>query len=376
MKYFLIAGEASGDLHGSNLIRGLMMADSEAVIACRGGDLMEKAGGRLLTHYRSTAFMGFWEVVKNIGRIVRSLSECQGQIREFKPDLIILIDYPGFNLRVASFGRKLGIPVYWYISPKIWAWKEGRIKRIKRDVSRMYTILPFEKQFFDEHGYSTYYFGNPLVDELEKLRPVLSDRGAICESLGLEHKPVIALLPGSREQEVRKILPAMVSVVKYYHDYQFIIAASSNIDRELYTGIIGLNPVRVLFNKTYEILAVAEAALVKSGTSTLEAALIGTPQVVCYRAGTISYLIARMLVRIRFISLVNLLMDKEIVKELIQGDLNDRMIVKELNSLVRGGWKRDLMKRHYDQIRAMLGTPGVSGRVAADMVLALREKKG
>ena len=375
MRYFIIAGEASGDLHGANLIRGLRKADSGAEIFCRGGDLMERAGAKLLRHYRETAFMGYWEVFANLRTIMASLKECRTQVERVKPDVLILIDYPGFNLKMAAFGRKMGIPVYYYISPKIWAWKESRIKQIKRDVSRMYIIFPFEKEFFDKHGFETEYFGNPLVDEIERRRAVLSDKGAIFESLGLEDKPVIGLLAGSRVQEVKRILPAMLSITGYYGEYQFVLAASENIEEDLYRTIIGTRPVKLVYGKTYEILAVSEAALVKSGTSTLEAALIGTPQVVCYKAGWISYFLARMLVKIRFISVVNLLMDKEVVKELIQGDMHTNKIVQELNFLVKGGWKGDVIAKHYAELRGMLGKPGVSDRVAANMYESIMKGK-
>lgn len=373
MRYLIIAGEASGDLHGANLVKGILKADPSAEICCRGGDLMEGAGAKLLTHYRSTAFMGFWEVLMNLRTLNRSMAECREQIAGLKPDVLILIDYPGFNLRMAAYAHKLGIPVYYYIAPKVWAWKESRIEKLRRYVDRLYSILPFEIEYFAGHNYPVHYFGNPLVDEIGRQRAQLCNRGAICESLGLGYKPVIALLPGSRVQEVKRILPAMMSVTGYYPDYQFVIAASSAVPEALYRTITGGREVKLAFGHTYEILSVAEAALVKSGTSTLEAAIIGTPQIVCYRAGTISYWLARMLVKVRFISLVNLLMDKEVVKELIQNDLTPVRIVKEMNSLIRGGWKRDIIKKHYAELRAMLGEEGVSERVAADMVNSIRE---
>lgn len=371
MRYFIIAGEASGDLHGANLVRSLRKCDENAEIACRGGDLMAEAGATLLTHYRATAFMGYWEVLVNLRKIFAGMRECRNQITAFRPDVLILIDYPGFNLKMAAFARKLGIPVYYYISPKIWAWKESRIKAIKRDVSRMYSILPFEIEFYARHAFRVEYFGNPLVDEIERRRSLLSNRGSVFEELGLDDRPVIGLLAGSRVQEVKRILPAMLAATDYYPDYRYVLAASENIDTELLRSIIGSRAIKVVYGRTYEILAISEVALVKSGTSTLEAALIGTPQVVCYRAGRISYLLARMLVKVRFISLVNLLMDKQVVKELIQDDLTGMNIVKELNTLIKGGWKREVLKKNYAEIRAMLGEPGVSDRVADDMFKSL-----
>jgi lipid-A-disaccharide synthase len=376
MKYFIIAGEASGDLHGANLVRSLRKIDNGAEIVCRGGTLMSEAGAKLLTHYKTMAFMGFWEVMVNLRRVIRGLKECRSQILNFRPDVLILIDYPGFNLKMAAFAREQGIPVYYYISPKIWAWKESRIKNIKRDVSRMYSILPFETEYFAGHGFRVEYFGNPLVDEIERRRSVLSDTGSVYEMLGLDDRPVIGMLAGSRVQEVKRILPAMLAVTGYYPDYQFILAASENIDPVLLNSIIGSRPVKVVYGKTYEVLSISDVALVKSGTSTLEAALIGTPQIVCYRAGRISYLVARMLVKVRFISLVNLLLDKEVVKELIQANLNEMNIVKELNTIIKGGWKRDVIKKHYAEIRTMLGEPGVSDRIAADMFHSLKSLKG
>jgi lipid-A-disaccharide synthase len=367
MTYFIIAGEASGDLHGANLIRGLMKVDPSAKIYCRGGLLMKEAGGELLTHYRETAFMGYFEVIANIGKISKSLRTCKQQISELAPDVLILIDYPGFNMKIAAFGHDLGIPVYYYISPKIWAWKEWRIKQIKRYVNIMYIILPFEREFYAKHNFPVEYFGNPLVDQIERRRSSLSDKGGIFESLGLSDKPVITLLAGSRIQEVKRMLPAMAEITGYYPGHQFLLAASDNISNELYRQIIGDRPIKVIYNKTYELLAIAEAALVKSGTSTLEAALIGAPQIVCYKMGPISYRLAKMLISVRFISLVNLLMDKEVVKELIQGDLNTQKIVQELNFLLKGGWKRDTVLKHYAELREMMGKPGVSDRVADHM---------
>lgn len=372
MRYFIIAGEASGDLHGANLVRSLRRTDGNAEIVCRGGDLMAEAGATLLTHYRATAFMGIWSVLVNFRKLLSGMKECRRQILAFKPDVLILIDYPGVNLKMAAFARRHGIPVYYYISPKIWAWKESRVKAIKRDVTRMYTIFPFETEFYAKHGFRVEYFGNPLVDEIERRRSLMGDRGSVYEELGLDDRPVIGLLAGSRVQEVRKILPAMLAVTGYYPDYQFVLAASENIDPELLRGIIGSRPVKVVYGKTYGVLAVSEVALVKSGTSTLEAALIGTPQVVCYRGDWLSYRLARIFVKVRFISLVNLLLDKEVVKELIQGDLNEMNIVRELNTLIKGGWKRDVLRKHYAEIRAMLGEPGVSDRVAADICKSLK----
>ncbi len=369
MRYFIIAGEASGDLHGSNLIRGLLKADKDAEIFFYGGDRMREAGGTLLSHYRNTAVMGYVEVVMRLGTVLGSLRRCRRDIRSLCPDMIILIDFPGFNMKMAKFARTLGIPVVYYISPKIWAWKRWRIKAIRRDVSRMYIILPFEKDFYDSYNFDTHYFGNPLVDEIDRYHRSAPSGVRLRESLGLDERPVISLFPGSRRDEVRRILPPMLSVIKYYPDYQFLIAASDSVASDLYQSIAGSYDVKPVFNRSYDLLALSEVAVVKSGTSTLEAALMNVPQIVCYKVSPISFLIGKMLIRgIRFVSLVNLLMDKQVVKELLQGQMKERNLVNEINSIITGGWKRHIMKNNYATISSMMCKPGVSDRVAGDIV--------
>jgi lipid-A-disaccharide synthase len=368
MKYFIIAGEPSGDLHGSNLVKNLLIEDPAAEIACWGGDLMREAGGRLLKHYRETAFMGAWEVLVNIRRVKANFSDCHRQITSMNPDVVILIDYPGFNLRIAKFVKQSGIRVYYYISPKFWAWREGRVERIKRYVDRLYIIFPFEQAFYKRFDYSVTFLGNPLIDHVESWRKTAPERQSMIASLGLDNRPVIALLAGSRMQEVSKILPAMVSVAADFPDYQFVVAAMDHLPVELYGNIIGSLPVKVINGHTYDLLAIAEAALVTSGTATLEAALFDVPQAVCYRTSSLTYTLGKRFIRVRFLSLVNLIMDREVVRELIQHDLNRDELKAELNNIIASGNRHDRIKRDYNELRGILGGGGASSRVAEDMV--------
>lgn len=373
MKYFIIAGEPSGDLHGSTLVRNLIRADPAAEISCWGGDLMMQAGGRLLKHYRETAFMGAWEVLRNIRRVRANFSDCRRQIAEMRPDVVILIDYPGFNLRIARYVKQLGIRVYYYISPKFWAWREGRVKQIKKYVDRLYIIFPFEKEFFRKHNYSVTYLGNPLLDHVEAWRAAAPGRETIAASMKLDARPVIALLAGSRQQEVAKILPVMVSVAAGLPDYQFVVAGMDHLPAELYNDIIGTLPVRVINGTTYDLLSVAEAALVTSGTATLEAALFDVPQVVCYRTSPMTYTLGKRVIKVRFISLVNLIMDREVVRELIQDDLNQVTLHSELQDIIVTGYKHEIIRRDYNDLRTILGSGGASERVAEDIVSRLKE---
>lgn len=371
MKYFIISGEQSGDLHGSNLVRELIKHDNQAVIKCWGGELMQSAGAELLMDLRKTAFMGFLEVVKNLNVIKRNLAVCKKQIGEFHPDVVILIDYPGFNFRIAEFARIAGFKVFYYISPKLWAWKEKRVERIRKYVDRMYIIFPFEVDFYKKHNINVYYHGNPLLDETEKKLMSFPSKSSVRNLLGINDKPVIALLAGSRKSEVRHILPKMVESVNHFPDYQFILAGVKNIPDELYVKIIGKNPVRVIKDKTSEILFISEAALVKSGTATLEAALFQVPQVVCFRADFFSMLIAWAVIKVKFISLVNLIVGYESVKELIQYSLKEKQLVAELKAVLPGGLKREKILLDYEKVKEILGPAGASTRVAADMVKTL-----
>jgi lipid-A-disaccharide synthase len=368
MKYFIIAGEPSGDLHGSNLLRNLITADPDADISCWGGDMMKETGGKLLKHYRETAFMGVWEVLINIRKVKANFAECRSQIDAIKPDVVVLIDYPGFNLRIAKYVKHLGIRVFYYISPKFWAWNEGRVKKIKKYVDRLYIIFPFEKAFFKKHGYDAVYLGNPLIDQVGSWRRETGDRKTLMNSLGLGEKPVIALLAGSRLQEVKKILPEMVSVANSLPDYQFVVAGMEHLPENIYRDIIGPMPVTVIYRKTYDLLSVAEAALVTSGTATLEAALFDVPQIVCYKTSALTYHMVKMAIKVRFISLVNLIMDREVVRELIQTDLNQMTLYRELQDIIRTGYKHDIIRADYKQLRRILGDTGASARIASDMV--------
>jgi lipid-A-disaccharide synthase len=374
MKYFIIAGEQSGDLHGSNLVKGIILADNEADICCWGGDMMESAGAKLLVHYRNTAFMGFVTVLKNLGTISKNFSICKKQIADFSPDVVILIDYPGFNLRIAEFAKKSGFLTFYYISPKFWAWNEGRVKKIKKYVDRMFIIFPFEVDFYKKHNIQVEYFGNPLADEIEKKLQSVPPRNEITKYLNIEDKPVIALLAGSRKHEIEMVLPEMVKVVGNFPEYQFVLAGVKNIPDEVYNKIIGNRPVKLIKERTFEILYSASAALVTSGTATLETALAGIPQVVCYKGDFFSMLIAWVVIRVKYISLVNLIMNSLSVTELIQYDLNEKNISAELKKILPGGEERERMLSDYRRLKGILGSSGASSRIAKEMVEELKAR--
>jgi lipid-A-disaccharide synthase len=367
MRYFFIAGEQSGDLHGSNLINALKITDPKADIVCWGGNLMEKAGAKVLMHYRKTAFMGFLPVLINIRTIVKNMALCKKEIVEYKPDVLILIDYPGFNLRIAEFAKSSGIIIFYYISPKVWAWKESRVEKIRKYVDRMFIIFPFEKEYYRKHSIDVEYYGNPLVDEIEKRTASLGSPDELKNQLGLDNQKIIAMLPGSRQLEVKHILPRMLKAVNHFKGHRFVIAGVNGIPEKLYQKIIGSLPVTILFNHTLELFRISDAALVKSGTSTLEAALMGTPQVVCYRGDPVSFAIARRLVKVRFISLVNLILDREAVRELIQFLLTEKNLVDELTAILPGGEKRNIMVEDYNSLKNILGPSGASDRIASEM---------
>ena len=323
MKYYLIAGEASGDLHGANLMRALQQIDPEAEFRFWGGDRMEAVGGKLIKHYRDLAFMGFWEVITNLKTILRNIDFCKRDITQFQPDALIFIDYPGFNMRIAKWAKQQGIPTHYYISPQIWAWKENRIKAIKRDVDAMYVILPFEKDFYEgKHQYPVHFVGHPLLDAIAARKEVSEE--VFKRENGLDERPIIALLPGSRKQEIAKMLSVMLSVVGSYHQYQFVIAGAPSQEYDFYKQFIKEENVHFVTGKTYDLLSHAHAALVTSGTATLETALFNVPEVVCYRGNWISYEIAKRVISLKYISLVNLIMDAPVVTELIQGELNTK----------------------------------------------------
>lgn len=361
MRYYLIAGEASGDLHGSNLVKALHARDAQAEMRCWGGDKMEAAGATLVKHYRDLAFMGFVEVIRHLRTILRNIDFCKKDILAFRPDVLILIDYPGFNLRIAEWAKKQGIRVVYYISPQVWAWKEGRVEKIKRTVDQMLVILPFEVPFYEKWKYKVTYVGHPLVEvvrrELEEV-PVVP----------VSDKPVIALLPGSRSQEIRQKLPEMLKMVPHFPAYRFVVAQAPAQPESLYRELIGDRDVVIVNNQTYNLLKQARAALVTSGTATLETALFGVPQVVCYKGNPISYWLARKLIKVKYISLVNLIMDKPVVKELIQSDLNERNLKKELQQLLIEGPRLRDMKADYAALWQLLGSEKASERAAGEIL--------
>lgn len=373
MKYYLIAGEASGDLHGSNLMRALAEIDPQAQFRFWGGDRMEAVGGKLIKHYRDLAFMGFWEVVTNLRTILRNIDLCKGDITAYQPDALIFIDYPGFNMRIAKWAKQQGIPTHYYISPQIWAWKENRIKAIRRDVDAMYVILPFEKDFYEgKHQYPVHFVGHPLLDAIAARREVSME--VFKRENGLDERPIIALLPGSRKQEIAKMLSVMLSVVGSYHPYQFVIAGAPSLGYDFYRQFIREENVHFVSGKTYDLLSHAHAALVTSGTATLETALFRVPEVVCYRGNWISYQIAKRVISLKYISLVNLIMDAPVVTELIQGDLNTRNLKMELDKLLDPAY-RDKLQRDYQALRERLGNEGASRRTAQAIYNSLQDKR-
>ncbi len=363
MKYYIIAGEASGDLHGSNLIKALKKKDSRAKIRCFGGDLMQEAGGELAKHYKEMAFMGFLEVVTNIPNIIANIRFCKKDIVAFKPDVIVFIDFSGFNLRIAKWAKRKGFKTNYYISPQIWASRESRINSIKRDIDNMYVILPFEKDFYEKkHGYPVDFVGHPLIDAIENTE--LLDQGTFRGQNGLHpQKPIIALLPGSRKQEVEKMLKVMRSITRDFQEYQFVIAGAPSLDETFYKSFLN-DSVSFVSNQTYPLLHNAHAALVTSGTATLETALFKVPQVVCYKGNWISYQIAKRIITLDHISLVNLIMDKEVVKELIQGELTTKNLKTELKKILEGP-QRNQMLSDYETLRSKLGGGGASDRAAS-----------
>jgi len=369
MKYYLIAGEASGDLHGANLMRALQQIDPEAEFRFWGGDRMEAVGGKLIKHYRDLAFMGFWEVITNLKTILRNINFCKRDITQYQPDALIFIDYPGFNMRIAKWAKQQGIPTHYYISPQIWAWKENRITAIKRDVDAMYVILPFEKDFYEgKHQYPVHFVGHPLLDAIATRKEVSEE--VFKRENGLDERPIIALLPGSRKQEIAKMLSVMLSVVGSYHQYQFIIAGAPSQEYDFYKQFIKEENVHFVTGKTYDLLSHAHAALVTSGTATLETALFNVPEVVCYRGNWISYQIAKRVISLKYISLVNLIMDAPIVTELIQGELNTKNLKTELDKLLNPE-HRDKLLKDYKTLREKLGNEGASERTASLIVSSM-----
>jgi lipid-A-disaccharide synthase len=347
MKYYIIAGEASGDLHGSNLIKEIHKLDTVAKIRCWGGDKMQDAGATLVKHYRDLAFMGFTEVIKNLPTIFKNIAFCKKDIEQFEPDVLVLVDYPGFNMRIAKWAHKKNIKIVYYISPQIWAWKEKRVHAIKRDVDKMLVILPFEKDFYKKYHYQVDYVGHPLAEVIADFKTAHSS---------IQKENIVALLPGSRKQEILVKLPIMLSVAKHFPDYKFVVAKAPGLPDEFYEDILkSYDNVGSVSNETYTLLSKAKAALVTSGTATLETALFAVPEVICYKGGKISYEIAKRLIKIKFIGLVNLIMDKEVVKELIQEELNEKSIQ---------------LKKDYDNLFALLAKGGHASANAAEKIVS------
>jgi lipid-A-disaccharide synthase len=361
MKYYIIAGEASGDLHGSNLVKKLKEQDIQADIRCWGGDKMQEAGAVLVKHYRDLAFMGFVEVIKHLGTIFKNISFCKSDIKAYKPDVLVLIDYPGFNLRIAKWAKLQGIKTVYYISPQVWAWKENRVKTIKECVDKMLVILPFEVDFYKKWNYPVIYTGHPLVEVVQQEKnevPIDS----------LSDRPIIALLPGSRKQEIQVKLPLMLEVVDDFPEYQFIVAQAPSLPNELFENIIGDKKVLLAKSQTYNLLKQAKAGLITSGTATLETALFGLPQVVCYKGNAFSFWLATKLVKVKYISLVNLIMDKMVVKELIQNDLNKSNLILELKKILQESPSLQSLRNDYAQLWSKLGDKPASATAAAEII--------
>ncbi len=367
MKYYVIAGEASGDLHASNLIKELKKLDPTAEFRGWGGDLMKAQGVDLVKHYRDTAFMGFLEVVKNLRTIFSLIDFCKKDLVSYSPDALILVDYPGFNLRIAEFAKQNGFKVFYYISPQVWAWKEGRVKKIKQSVDKMLVILPFEKEFYKKWNYDVEFVGHPLMDALHQFHSDENFR----EKNNLGGEKIVALLPGSRKQEIEAMLSILTGVTDQFPGYRFVIAGMNSIGKEFYDSLLGGRNIRIVFNQTYDLLKNSSAALVASGTATLETALLNVPQVVCYKGNPVSFWIGKLLVKVKYISLVNLIMDRPVVKELIQQDCTVKKISEELGGLLIDPQRTTEMQADYAALREKLGGEGASEKAAKTLFSAI-----
>lgn len=372
LKIYMIAGEASGDLHGANLMKALLEDEPNIDFRFWGGDLMEKIAGKPVKHIKELAFMGFVEVLMNIRTILSNIKICKKDIEAYQPDAIVLIDYPGFNLRIAEWAKARNIKVYYYVSPQIWAWKQNRVHKIKRSVDHLFAILPFEKAFYEKFAYEVEYVGHPLLDAIEQYRETTFSAVDFRQKWNLGDKPIIAVLPGSRKQEVGVKLPIMLDAVKDLEGYEILIAGAPSLDKSFYEPLLVGRNAKIIHGATYDILGCSEAAIVTSGTATLETALLNVPQVVCYKASPISYAIAKRLVKIEFISLVNLIMNREVVRELIQHECNATQIKEELALLLEGGIKRKMVLEDYELLRNSLGGGGASKKVAQSLLKTIR----
>jgi len=357
MKYYIISGEASGDLHGADLMKHLKAVDKNAEFRFWGGDLMLAENKNIAKHYKDLAFMGIVDVLKNIRKISNNLKFCKSDILINKPDVIIFIDYPGFNLRIAEFAKKNNFKTIYYISPKIWAWKKSRAKKIKKFIDKMFVIFPFEKQFYKQFDYEVEYVGNPNVDVIENKKKLKIDKSTFFQQNNIPDKPIIALLAGSRKQEIERLLPEMLETTKKFKNYQFVIAGVSFLNKNLYSKTIEYENVSLIFDQTYQLLQHSNAALVTSGTATLETALFKIPQIVCYKTEIIFYYIAKLILKIKYISLVNIISNKEVVKEIIQNNVTEKMII-ELNKILNDKQYRLNMLNNYDNLIKILGESG------------------
>lgn len=374
MKYYIISGEASGDLHGSNLIAAIKRKDPKAKFRAWGGDLMKKQGATLVKHYRDLAFMGFVEVLLHLRIILSNMSFCKKDILKFAPDALVLIDYPGFNIKIAKFAHKHNIKVYYYISPQVWAWKKRRVHTLKKVVDKMLVILPFEKDFYNEYNVDAQYVGHPLLDSISKTKQT-SKLSFTRQNKLNGKKEIIALLPGSRKQEVSRMLKVMLKVVDQFPNYQFVVGCAPSLPLSYYKSIIGDANVKLVVNKTYQLLQVSSAAVVTSGTATLETALFYVPEVICYKGNPISYLIAKNLIKVKYICLVNLIMDRSVVKELIQNDLTPDNIADELKLLLTNYKRQRQLLDDYEELRMILGNAGASKNAASIIVSDIKNVK-
>ena len=374
MKYYIIAGEPSGDLHGSNMMRGLQAKDSEAQFRVWGGDKMAEVGGaeNLAKHYRETSFFGIAQVLRNLKTIFGQIDECKRDIEAYNPDVVILIDYPSFNMRIARWAKERGIKVYYYIAPKVWAWKEWRVKEIRKYVDRLYTIFPFETDYFRSKGIEPVFCGNPLCDSIAQYKAQMPSREEFLREGGLDERPIVALLAGSRRSEIKDNLADMVAISQNFPQYQFVVAAVPWIEREMYDKILSGTAVKFVCNKTYDTLIYAEAAIVTSGTATLETALIGTPEIVMYHVPKIYEWLRPIVLKIPYISLVNINLNRESVREIVVNKVNVAAVSEELHAILEGGAKRTKMLAEFAELQEMMGGEGSSYRVAQDIVKSLK----
>ncbi len=371
-KFYIISGEASGDLHGAYLIRELKKQNPEAEFRCWGGDLMQAEGATIVKHYKDLAFMGFAEVVSNLRTILGNMKFCKTDILQYAPDAVIFIDYPGFNIPIAKFVHKQKITTFYYIAPQVWAWKKGRIKTLRKVIDRLFVILPFEKPFFKKNKMDVDFVGHPLLDEIADFRKKPQEE-SFREKYGLAAKPVVAVLPGSRKQEIKKMLPIMEQVAGMNPDYQFVIAGMNSLGNNFYANYLKTG-IKIIYNDTYNLLKEAHAALVTSGTATLETALFNVPEVVCYKGSVISYTVAKNILKVKYISLVNLIMDKPVVLELIQHDMNTERVQQEFLQIVTEGAYRNQMLQNYADLRVLLGSEGASTKTA-ELITGFLDKK-